>query len=157
MISMTRSIAVVFSVLLLSGCAILQPTWHDRQPLKHVVEGTAVLDGRLSVHGEIKCGPPLAFSDYGIKVRRAVDDTGRHLELKSVQVFWMKVTCFEIELTEPDPSAKTVSLDLLFLTRTGLERITKTYPIQRDVQSAYWTQLGRWNRPTNEGAGKKQP
>ena len=148
--------AVLLPVVLL-GCGFLQPAWHDHQPLRHVINGAALYDGILSVHGEIYCRRPLAFSDYGIKVHRAVDDTGYVLELKSVQVFWMKGMYFEIELSEPRSTATEVSLDLSFVTRTGLERITNTYPIRRNPTLGFWTQHHRWDRDPNTSKTKKNP
>lgn len=134
------------ALTLCSGC--LTPRWHDGiQPLKHKIDQVAVCAetaDSLTVSGVMH--PIVAFTDYGIKVYDATDDKGNRLDLRSFQIFWAKAICFQIEFSAPDPNAKTVDLDLAFRSRSGIERITSTLPIDRQEHSDYLNSLRGWER-----------
>ena len=132
----------------INGCSLFSPSWDSGRgrPLRHRILHAAVLGDSLSVNGTMNS--ITAFTDYGIKVYRAVDDQQTNLTLKSFQIFWMKSMCFEIEFSAPHPDATSVQLDLAFTSRSGLQRITKTVTIERDwgEHPGYLTQLRRWER-----------
>lgn len=143
----------------LNGCSLFNPSWHSGagKPLKHYIYHATVLGDSLSVNGEMN--GLTAFTDYGIKVYRALDDQDTNLTLKSFQIFWMKALCFEIEFSAPHPDATSVQLDLVFTSRSGLQRIRRTIPIGRDrgEQPRYLTRLHRWERePRSNGQRKSK-
>ncbi len=124
-----------------SGCG---PQWHsgyEMRPMLHYVDEAAVFadePGCLSVTGSVRTDwVHMAVTDYGVKVDRAEDDTGRKLALQSFQIFWMKDQCFEAVFSAPDPRAKSVSVAFAFTTRSGVQRVTKTLPIERNRTPHY--------------------
>lgn len=89
---------------------------------------------------------PLAgYTDSGVRLNHAVDNTGRELRLRSAQIFWMKEKRFELELAA-DSEAQTVTVDVSYTTRSGLQHVSSTLPIDRSGRTDYRTQLNRWRR-----------
>jgi hypothetical protein len=131
-------------VVTCSGC--LTPRWHDgTRPLKHRITQVAVCaktPDSLTVSGNV--GPIVAFTDYGIKVCDAMDDKGNRLDLRGFQIFWAKALCFQVELSAPDPDARSIDLDLAFRSRSGIERITTTVPIERQEHGNFLSSLRGW-------------
>jgi hypothetical protein len=135
----------------------------ESPPLRHTIRQVAVYADSLSVSGDIE--PVNAFTDYGIKVFNAVDDRGTRLELKSFQISLRKGYYFEIELTKPDLKAKTVTLDIAFTSRSGLQRIKATQPIERSNISNFYIRFPRFDRkpsinscpPPSKKSGGFQP
>lgn len=124
-------LAVWFCVYAMCGCSGLEPRWHSgrKHSVTHALQEASVFEEGLSVRGSIS--PVCAFTDYGIKVYSARDDTGNDLALRSFQVFYAKVMRFEIEFESPADEAETVTLDIAFTTRSGLQRLKETLPIDR--------------------------
>ncbi|MCB9855782.1 MAG: hypothetical protein H6818_08845 [Phycisphaerales bacterium] len=122
-LSVARWCVSVFVLLSLSaGCS---PSVHKgRQMADHRINHARVIDDVLSIQGSL---PLCAYTDYGVKLLDCKDDTGRDLRLRSAQIFWMKGEFFELELDPPGESATQVSMDLLFTTRSGLQRIAADY------------------------------
>ncbi len=128
----------------IAGCA---PSWQsdERIRLWHTVERAAVYNDSLSLQGMIT--PVVSFTDYGFRVNDVRDDTGKQLEFKSYQVFWMKELRFEAEFEAPTAAATSVNVDVEFLSRSGKQRLQSVLPLSRDAQSDYRTQLRRWRDP----------
>lgn len=145
---MRTALTICIGLMVFCAACHYTPRWHEGKGcLRHHIGQVAVVaeePDSLSVSGHID--PLVAFTDYGIKVYSATDDKGNKLELRSVQIFWMKAECFEIELSAPDPEANAVVLDLAFMTRSGIQRVTTTLPISRLETGNYLTQSGRWER-----------
>ena len=147
---------LILVAIVLSACGCTTPQWHtgdEAHPLLHEVEYASVFTDQpdtISVTGEIiPSWMRFAVTDYGIKVNRAEDDTGRTLALRSFQIFWMKVECFEAVFTAPAPAAKSLNIDFVFTSRSGVQRIVKTLPIRRDVKPSYITMPQRWEPSPN--------
>ncbi|MCA9256758.1 MAG: hypothetical protein KDA33_14015 [Phycisphaerales bacterium] len=110
---------------------------------RHRIERAQVLDDTLSIQGSL---PLYAYTDYGVKLVSCQDDTGKELRLQSAQIFWMKGEFFALELDPPAPDATEVSLDLLFTTRSGLQRSVQTLRIDRSGERGFGSQRQRWRR-----------
>ncbi len=126
----------------LLGCA---PAWHtgeERFKVWHTIRRAVVYNDSLSIQGVIN--PILAFTDYGVKVNEVTDDTGTRLPFRSYQTFWAKELCFELECAAPGPAARTVDIDVAFLTRSGKQVVRKELPVVRGVEPSYATQLRAW-------------
>lgn len=138
---MLRGLLGAGLLLTLGGCA---PGWHrDSHVLvQHSIQRAVANEQLLSVRGVIT--PLVAFTDYGVKLSRASDDTGRSLDFRSYQIFWAKELRFELECSAPALEARSVDLDLVFLTRSGPQEVHARLPIERDVESDYTTQSRRW-------------
>jgi hypothetical protein len=128
-----------------AGCSLFDPTWHSGQGrrIRHFPTQAVVYGNSLTISGEMSW--LYAHTDYGVKVYKAVDDRGTPLQLRSFQIFWMKVPCFEIEFSPPHPEAANVEYDIAFTSRSGVQRLTGTLPIERNIHN-YLMQLHRWTR-----------
>jgi len=121
--------------------------WHGDDVsfrIHHTIDRAAVYADNLSLQGRLNA--VRAFTDYGVKVNSAVDDTGKQLDFRSYQLFWMKAMLFELEFEAPSPTAQTVSVDVEFRTRSGKQRVRTTLALDRTGHTGYRTQLGRWQR-----------
>ncbi len=124
------------------GCA---PAWHSGDegvPVRHSVQRAVVYGDSLSIQGIIN--RTVAFTDYGVKVNHVSDDTGVALPFRSFQLFWVKELRFEVECAAPPPSARSVNVDLTFLTRSGSESVRKQLTILRQIEPDYTTGLEAW-------------
>lgn len=141
------------SFLCMVGC--FSPQWHEGGPYPdlHTIQRAAVIQGALSIQGQL---PLYGYSDYGVRLNRAVDDQGQELGLKSASISWIKEERFELELDPPHPQATQVTIDVSFSTRAGLQRIEKSLPIDRTGRADYRTWLSGWNRPERQ-QGKAAP
>jgi hypothetical protein len=126
---------------MLAGCA---PSWHagSNVTLSHSLQRAVVYDDSLSLQGRVN--PLVSFTDYGLKVHRLQDDTGRSLNFRSFQVFWAKELRFEAEFDSPSPAAKQLSVDIEFVSRSGRQRLQSLLDIERNVPTDYRTHLGSW-------------
>jgi hypothetical protein len=140
---MRNLVYLVTSILLTTfGCV---PSWHsgrERLRVWHTIDRAVVYDDALSVQGWI--GPIVAFTDYGLKVNHIDDDTGKPLAFRSFQTFWAKALRFELECAAPNPSAKSVLIDIDFVTRSGKQSLRQTVSIEREPRRDYRTQLDAW-------------
>lgn len=145
----------VSALVLLSLSAGCNPSFHNgRQMADHRINHARVIDDVLSIEGSL---PLYAYTDYGVKLLDCKDDTGKELRLRSAQIFWMKGEFFELELDPPDPDATQVSIDVLFTTRSGLQRIPQTLTLDRGVTTDFATQRDRWQRtPVVETSTEKE-
>jgi len=109
--------------------------------------GAQVLGDVLSINGEMAF---YAYTDFGVKLIECADDTGRQLRLRSAQIFWMKVECFELELDAPAEIAQSVLVHLKFTSRAGVEEIRQTLPIDRSGHPSFHNASHRWNRVPDE-------
>jgi hypothetical protein len=144
MIQRILTAAAGFSLLLLS-CAGCAPTWHSGDGLdivRHQITGAQVIEDSLSVQGRISL--LCAFTDYGVKVRKAQDNEGRTLEFRSFQIFWAKEYRWEAEFSLPGENATAVVIELEFATRNGKERVQETLPIDRTSRVDYRSMLSGW-------------
>lgn len=141
---MTKLLPAALVIGLLAGCG---PSWHSdaRIKLSHTVQRAATYGDRLSLQGTIT--PLVSVTDYGFRVNEVRDDTGKTLDFKSFQLFWMKELRFEAEFEAPAASATSIDVDVEFLSRSGKDRVQSVLPISRDVKRDYRTQLGRWRDP----------
>lgn len=110
----------------------------------HKAEQAVVYNDSLTISGSMT--RTCALTDYGIKVHKAADDMGTELDLRSFQIFWMKVMCFEIEFSKPHPEAQQVHYDIAFISRSGVEALKGSLPIERGRHGNYLMQLPRWQR-----------
>lgn len=126
---------------MVAGCA---PSWHagSNVTLSHSLQRAVVYDDSLSLQGRVN--PVVSFTDYGLKVHRLQDDTGRSLNFRSFQVFWAKELRFEAEFDPPSSAAKQVSVDIEFVSRSGRQRLQSLLDVERNVPTDYRTQLGSW-------------
>lgn len=138
------TVPICACLLVLAGC--FSPQWHEdgSSPNLHTIERAAVTQGALSIKGQL---PLYGYSNYGVRLNRAVDDQGQELHLKSAAIWWAKEERFELELDPPHPQATQVTIDVLFKTRAGLQRIEESIPIDRSGTASYRTALSGWNRP----------
>jgi hypothetical protein len=120
--------AALTGLLVLGGCN--PPASYEL--LHHEARDAVVCDHALVVTGSIS--PMVAPRNYGVKLMDAHDDTGRPLTLQSFSFRYAKGLWFVLELSEPAPGAKAVSLDVAF-SSGGVQRATWTLPIQRDRTS----------------------
>ena len=136
------------------GCG---PSWHsgnERFALRHKIDGAELHGDSLIVTGSIT--PLVAVTDYGVKVFKARDDTGRELPFKSFQMTYAKGMWFTIELGAPSPKAKSISLGVAFISRSGPQRILEIIPITRGAPRHWRSHLHSWEprRPRPSGGGK---
>ncbi len=147
--------SICFCLLFMVGC--FTPRWHEGGPSPnlHTLQRAAVIQDALSIQGRL---PLYGYSDYGVRLNRAVDDQGQELQLKSAAIFWVKEERFELELDPPHPQATQVTIDVSFKTRAGVQRIEKSLPIDRSGRDDYRSELSGWNRGAprqgKEAAGK---
>jgi hypothetical protein len=139
---MKQLFLVALVASLVAGCA---PRWHGSRKIKlrHFVERAVVYEDSLSVQGKV--APLVSVTDYGFRVNEVNDDTGKRLDFRSYNLFWMKELRFEAEFDAPSDSASNVSVDVEFLSRSGRQRIHKVLPIERDAKRDYRTQLRWWS------------
>ncbi|MBI5866537.1 MAG: hypothetical protein HZB38_18875 [Planctomycetes bacterium] len=147
------AITVCSCFLSMAGC--FAPQWHQGgpNPNLHTIQRAAVIQGALSIQGHL---PLYGYSNYGVRLNRAVDDRGQELQLKSAAIWWSKEERFELELDPPHSQATQVTIDVSFSTRAGVQRIEKTLPIDRSGTIVYGTELSRWNRPNRQNSGGKR-
>ncbi len=138
---MIRLLAVAFALVTLTGCA---PSWHRSENVKlsHSVRRAAVYGDTLSLQGIVD--PVVSVTDYGFRVNDVRDDAGNQLDFRSYQLFWMKELRFEAAFDAPATAAKSVAIDVEFLSRSGKQRVQMVLPVSRDVKPDYTTQLSRW-------------
>lgn len=154
----TTWFALTLSLACSTGCSFFEPRWHsgDGTPLQHIPAQAFVHRGSLSISGELD--RVCAFTDYGVKVYSVTDDRGTQLAFRSAQIRWAKAMCFEIEVAEPAPDAKSVDYDIAFTSRSGVSRLKGTLPIQRLGPINYPVALDRWNHTdipsSNRGKSK---
>lgn len=132
-------------VAILASCTGCGPAWHSGNEgftVRHTVQRAVVYGDSLSIQGIIN--RTLAFTDYGVKVNEVSDDTGVALPFRSFQVFWVKELRFEVECTAPSPSARSVNVNLTFLSRSGSQTVRKKLGILREIQRDYTTGLEAW-------------
>lgn len=96
--------------------------------------------------------PIMAFTDYGVKFNGATDDTGKSLAFQSYQIFWAKELRFELECTAPAIDARSVDLDLVFLTRAGPQAVHTRIPIERDARQDCTTGSQHWQSQSRSRA-----
>jgi len=89
-----------------------------------------VVNNRLVVTGDIL--PIVCLTEIGLKVRRAEDNTGRKLSLLSFRTMYAKGLWFLMSFDNPARSAESVSFDIVFASRSGLQEVSLTMPILRD-------------------------
>lgn len=141
---MRYTFLLVPALLATPACA---PRWHsggERFEIRHSLDRAAVYEDSLCLQGRLT--PVRAFTDYGVRIGRVVDDTGETLAVKSFQLFWMKEMRFELEVEAPAAGARTVTANLEFLTRSAVEHVNATLSIERTPETDYRTQLRRWGR-----------
>jgi acyl-CoA thioesterase I len=143
-------IVIVLAAFFAPGCGF--QAGYDR--LNHEPRGAVVVDGGLHVRGWITpCAPPM---DYGVKVFDALDDTGRHLAFRSYQRTLIKGMWFDLELSEPAPAAKTVTVDVAFISG-GVQRVKWDLPIARDDAASWFTRSWEDTPPQADQKGLKTP
>jgi len=68
----------------------------------------------------------------------------------------MKAEGFELELDPPSATAQQIQIDVKFRTRSGLEEIKQTLPIDRSDRRSYQTHLEGWNKPPRPTVSESQ-
>jgi len=113
-----------------TGCA---PSWHsgdEAWKLSHSPMSAVMQDDNLVVIGSII--PLVSMTDHGFKLLKAEDDRGRQLTFRSFRTYYAKGLWFLIEFEKPAKSAKAVHLDIVFTSRSGLQRDSASLPIDWD-------------------------
>lgn len=121
-----------FVLWILVGCAPRLDTDAKFYVYHHLERQADIGRDSVLVHGEMS--QAASFSTYGVRLNHASDDTGRQLFLRSYRFWAISETTqyYELELSAASVAAKTLQLDLDFVTRAGRQRIQRTLELRRD-------------------------
>ncbi|MHC4984049.1 MAG: hypothetical protein ACYTF6_12890 [Planctomycetota bacterium] len=115
------------------GCG---PSWHtgeEEKPLRHSVRQSALVDeDELVIAGGIE--PVVAFTDYGFKINDIHDNTGKKLSARRFQMCYAKGLWFIIATDPPAPAAESVTIDISFTSRSGVQQIRQACRIRRPAR-----------------------
>lgn len=130
-------LGVLGTLSCLAGCS---PSWHsgdESWSLNYHLNTAEVIGDNLMVTGNIS--PIVSLTEVGLKIRRVQDNTGRKLAFRSFRTLYAKGLWFVIAFDKPAKSAESVSLDMVFTSRSGLQEVSRRMPIQWDAKPDFRT------------------